>query len=96
MRRGPLSFEFIFWLQAVLKQEATQLLSELSIDRTFGCVENPIKGAGMDDLSIGWKWDDNQDIEQDDWNNRCLTGAYEPILRKQAVIFQSYPDGKPT
>ena len=54
------------------------------------------KGAGLEDYSIGWKWDGNKDIEQEDWNNRCLTGAYEPILRKQAVIFQNYPDGKPT
>ena len=44
------------------------------------------------DLSNGWKWDDGQDIEQDDWNNRCMDGDYEPILRRHAVIDQSYPD----
>lgn len=55
----------------------------------------------MKDLSTGWRWDDNQTVEQGDWNNIVPKNiknnvGYEPILRKQAVIFQYYPEEKLT
>lgn len=58
--------------------------------------KNPNKGASLEDLSTGWRWDDGQAVEQKHWKNKCLNEPYEPILRNRAAIFQSYSDKKIT
>ena len=52
------------------------------------------KEASLKDLSSGWTWNDGQNIAQTYWNNKCLNSPYEPVLRRQAVIGQSYPNGE--
>ena len=52
------------------------------------------KEASLTNLSSGWTWNDGQNIDQKYWNNNCLNVPYEPVLRRQAVIGQSYPNGE--
>ena len=59
-------------------------------------LENSTKGASLKDLSRGWRWDDEQAVEQKLWKNKCLNEPYEPILRNRASIFQSFTDNKLT
>ena len=56
--------------------------------------KNPNKGASLEDLSAGWRWDDGQAVEQKHWKNKCLNKPYEPILRNRAAIFQNNFDRK--